>query len=40
MTIITVPNRIRSTRRVPGEALLIAALVLGASINALHIVLG
>lgn len=40
MTIITAPNRIRSTRRVPAEALLIAALVLGASINALHIVLG
>ncbi len=40
MTIITAPNRIRSARRVPAEALVIAALVIGASLNALHLVLG
>jgi hypothetical protein len=40
MTIITAPNRIRSTRRVLPEAIVIAAMVLGAGINALHIVLG
>lgn len=40
MTIITAPNRIRATRRVPAEAIIIAAMVLGTSINALHILLG